>query len=254
MKILLTGANGYIGQRLIPALLQLNHEIICCVKDKNRFSIPSNYEDKISVIEIDLLKPETLNNIPKEIDVAYYLVHSMSTSKNYQKLEQESAKNFNEAVKNTNLKQTIYLSGIVNEKSLSDHLISRKNVEVELSKDYFALTTLRAGIIIGSGSVLFEIIRDLVEKLPLMVAPKWLQTKSQPIAIRDVLSYLTGCIGLQEAYNKSFDIGGPEVLSYKEMLKGFAEVRGFKRYFVIVPVMTPKTVIVLVIFCYICFI
>lgn len=240
MKILLTGANGYIGKRLLPTLLDEGHTVVCCVRDAKRFKIPEFYKKQVEVIEIDLLKQDTLIRIPDNIDAAYYLVHSMSTSKNYQKLEQFSAQNFNEAVAKKNIKQTIYLSGIVNEDNLSDHLISRKNVELELSKGNYALTTLRAGIIIGSGSASFEIVRDLVEKLPLMIAPKWLNTKSQPIAIRDVISYLKGCLLNEQTYDKSFDIGGPDVLTYKQMLQGFAKVRGLKRIFIIVPVMTPK--------------
>jgi hypothetical protein len=143
-------------------------------------------------------------------------------------------------VSETNIKQVIYLSGIVNDENLSRHLWSRKNVEEILYQGNFSLTVLRAGIIVGSGSSSFEIIRDLCEKLPFMITPKWVLTKTQPIAIRDVISFLTGVLGHKKTYNESFDIAGPDVLTYKEMLHQYAEIRGFKNWIYTVPVMTPK--------------
>jgi uncharacterized protein YbjT (DUF2867 family) len=240
MKILLTGATGYIGKRLLPVLVDQGFEVVCCVRDKRKFHPEKSLREKISVIENDLDNRESLNNIPCDIDIAYYLVHSMSATKDYEQLEKLSAINFRESLKDTRVKQVIYLSGIVNADSLSKHLNSRKTVEEVLSKGNFALTTLRAGIIIGSGSASFEIIRDLVEKLPIMIAPKWLKTRCQPIGITDVIQYLTGVIGKEESYHKSFDIGGEEILTYKEMLLDFAAVRGLKRYIWTVPVMTPR--------------
>lgn len=240
MKILLTGATGYIGKRLLPVLLEEGHEVICCVRDANRFHPPKQIKDKIQVIEIDLLDPISLNKIPKDIDGSYYLVHSMSSSKNYEDLEQQCAFNFRNALDKTSVRHVIYLSGIVNEKQLSDHLSSRKNVETELSRGKYHFTTLRAAIIIGSGSASFEIIRDLVEKLPIMIAPKWLRTKCQPIGISDVISFLIKSLFHSETYDKDFDIGGPDILSYKEMLLEFAKVRNLKRSIFVVPVMTPR--------------
>jgi uncharacterized protein YbjT (DUF2867 family) len=240
MKILLTGATGYIGKRLLPVLVAKGFEVVCSVRDKNKFHPEKILLDKIQVIENDLTKPESLNNIPKDIDIAYYLVHSMSVSNNYESLEKQSAINFREALKSTNVKQVIYLSGIVNSKTLSKHLNSRKNVEDELALGHYALTTLRAGIIIGSGSASFEIIRDLVEKLPIMIAPKWLKTRCQPIGITDVIKILTSVINNNQTFSKSYDIAGDEILTYKEMLLGFAAVRGLKRYIFTVPVMTPR--------------
>lgn len=187
------------------------------------------------------MQKETLQNIPNDIEVAFYLIHSMSTSSgDFEEMEQLCAINFKERIEQTTAKQVIYLSGIVNEKELSKHLTSRKNVEGILSQSTFALTTLRAGIIVGSGSASFEIIRDLVEKLPVMITPRWLNTKCQPIAIRNVVEYLNGVMGVSETYHKSYDIGGPDILSYKEMLLHFAKIRGLKRRIFIVPVMTPK--------------
>jgi uncharacterized protein YbjT (DUF2867 family) len=180
-------------------------------------------------------------NIPKNIDAAYYLIHSMTSSvSDFDKKEAQAAKNFNTLLEGTQCKQVIYLSGIVNDKELSKHLSSRKNVEEILYKGDFELTVLRAGIIVGSGSSSFEIIRDLCEKLPVMITPKWVLTKTQPIAIRDVIQFLTGVLGNQDTYGQSFDIGGPDVITYKDMLHGYAKVRGFKNWIFTVPVMTPK--------------
>ena len=241
MKILLTGATGYIGKRLLPLLVAQGHEIICCVRDKNRFYYPIEFKDKVNVVEVDFLNKDTLINIPDGIDAAYYLIHSMSGSaSNFDDLESESALNFVKRVNETQAKQVIYLSGIVNDKSLSKHLSSRKKVEEILSSGTFASTTLRAGIIVGSGSASFEIIRDLVNKLPVMITPKWLNTKCQPIAIPDVLEFLSKSLLNPTTYNQSFDIGGPDILTYKEMLMGFAEAKNLKRWIVTVPIMTPK--------------
>ena len=240
MKILLTGATGYIGKRILPVLIKNGHDVVCCVRDKNRFNPPSSIESKIEIIEVDLLKPETLKNIPLDIEGAFYLVHSMSSSKDYGNLELKSAKNFRDHIDKTAINHVVYLSGIVNNDELSKHLESRKNVELELAKGNYFFTTLRAGIIIGSGSASFEIIRDLVEKLPVMITPKWLNTKCQPIAIADVITLLSESICNTKVYNKSYDIGGPDILTYKEMLLGYAKVRGLKRHIFTVPVMTPK--------------
>ncbi|MFN8255980.1 MAG: SDR family oxidoreductase [Bacteroidales bacterium] len=241
MKILLTGTTGYVGQRLISPLLEKGHELICCVRDKKRFNAQKYQSDRIKVIEVNFLEKQTLSNIPDDIDAAYYMIHSMSTGNfDFAKLEEISATNFKERIEQTKAKQVIYLSGIVNDQKLSKHLSSRKLVEEILSAASFHLTTLRAGIILGSGSASFEIIRDLVEKLPVMVAPKWLNTKTQPIAIRNVIEYLIGVLFNEYSYGKSFDIGGPEILTYKEMLLKFAKVRKLKRRIITVPVLTPK--------------
>ncbi|CAN5375091.1 SDR family oxidoreductase [soil metagenome] len=241
MKILLTGVTGYIAQRLLPVLLENGHDVICCVRDENRFNKKNYLTSNISIIEADFLNIESLQKIPQDIDVAYYLIHSMSTqSGDFENMEGICATNFRNRIAQTNAKQVIYLSGISNAEELSKHLSSRKHVETILSGSTYSLTTLKAGIIVGSGSASFEIIRDLVEKLPIMITPRWLKTKCQPIAIRNVVEFLIGVIGKKETYNNSYDIGGPDVLSYKEMLLRFAKIRGLKRSIIIVPVMTPK--------------
>ncbi|WP_297796343.1 NAD(P)H-binding protein, partial [uncultured Eudoraea sp.] len=223
MKILLTGANGYIGMRLLPLLLDKGHDVICTVRNAERLSIDPETRSKVTILEIDFLEDVEAGKIPDDIDAAYFLIHSMSTStRDFDEMEARTARNFNSYLKNSNVKQVIYLSGIVNDENLSKHLWSRKNVEEILSEGEFNLTVLKAGIIVGSGSSSFEIIRDLCEKLPVMITPKWVLTKTQPIAIRDVMHFLTGVLGNRKTYNKSFDIAGPDVLTYKEMLQRYA--------------------------------
>jgi uncharacterized protein YbjT (DUF2867 family) len=241
MKILVTGATGYIGKRLIPLLLNDGHKIVCPVRDKIRAENYYKDQTNVELIEADFLNRQSLEAIPKDIDAAYYLIHSMSNSaREFHILEEKCATNFKTFAESTSLKQVIYLSGITNDTKLSKHLLSRKNVETTLASGNYALTTFKAGIIVGSGSSSFEIIRDLVEKLPVMVAPKWLNTKTQPLSIRDVLSFLYKALAKEELYNTSYDIFGPEVLTYKTMLLQFAEVRKLKRSILTVPVMTPK--------------
>ncbi|AEW86305.1 NAD-dependent epimerase/dehydratase [Flavobacterium columnare ATCC 49512] len=240
MKILITGTTGYIAQRLIPLLLEANHKLVCCVRDFNR--TPYIYENhpNITFIKIDFLNIETIQ-LPQDIDVTYYLIHSMSASGgDFEKMEKICAENFKTLIEKTNCIQVIYLSGIVNNNTLSKHLQSRLCVEKTLQSQKYALTTFRAGIIVGSGSASFEIIRDIVEKLPLMITPKWLNTKTQSIAIRDVLNYLTKTILVKATYNKSFDIFGPEILTYKQILLKFGAVRNLKRSIFTLPILTPK--------------
>ncbi|MFZ6663247.1 SDR family oxidoreductase [Peijinzhouia sedimentorum] len=241
MKILLTGATGYIGKRLLPILLKEGHTVYCAVRDKNRFTLPELNPENVKVLELDFLDSDTLKDIPEDLDVAYYLIHSLSAGQgDFHEMEAITAQNFVDATSTIKLKQVIFLSGIVNADELSKHLGSRKNVEDILAGGNYEFTTFRAGIIVGSGSASFEIIRDLVEKLPVMIAPKWLLTKSHPIAIRDVLQFLTKAKLREDLYNQSFDIAGPDVLNYREMLLRFAKIRGLKRWIGTVPVMTPK--------------
>lgn len=242
MRILLTGVTGYIGKRLLIQLLEEGHHVICAVRDIKRFNPKLDLrKGSIEVIHTDFLLPDTLENIPKEIDAAYYLIHSMSSATgDFTKMEEESAQNFKKYVEKTEAKQVIYLTGIVNNTHLSKHLSSRKKVEDTLASEKYVLTALRAGIIVGSGSASFEIIRDLVEKLPIMITPIWVKTKCQPIGIRNVIQFLVKSLLNSYTFNQSFDIGGKDILSYKEMMLQFAEVRKLKRYILTVPVMTPK--------------
>lgn len=241
MKILLTGANGYVGKRLLPELLQEGHEVTCCVRNASRLGLDEITLAKVKIWEVDFLDEINLENLPSDFDTAYYLIHSMSASTDdFDVMEAKSAHNFNTYMEAIGVKQVVYLTGIVNEDKLSKHLQSRSDVEHILSEGPFSLTALRAAIIVGSGSSSFEIIRDLCEKLPVMVTPKWVLTKSQPIAIRDVMKCLLGVIGREECYKKSFDIGGSDILTYKEMLLKYAEVRKIKLSIYVLPIFSPK--------------
>jgi len=242
MKVLLTGSTGYIGKRLLPYLLEAGHTVVCLVRDPRRFQEKYSDNDKVILVKADLLDRASLDNIPKDIDIAYYFVHSMGSPKtDFAHLEAKVAENFVSTINKTKARQIIYLSGIINEdQKLSKHLRSRLNVERILQTAKTNTTILRAAIIIGSGSGSFEIIRDLAEKLPIMVTPKWLSTKCQPIAIKNVVEYLLGVVDKKESFNKIFDIGGPDILTYKEMLLGYAGVRGLKRFIITIPVLTPR--------------
>jgi uncharacterized protein YbjT (DUF2867 family) len=237
MRILLTGATGYIGKQLLPALLDQGHEVICCVRNKKRIGGLEKF-DNIEFWEVDFLKDFDLDKAPKHIDVAYYLIHSMSSSiSNFPDMEKNTAQNFRNYIDQTEAQQIIYLTGMLNDNNLSEHLKSRKAVEKELNKSKAPVTILRAGIAVGPGSASFEIIRDLVEKLPIMLTPKWLNTLCQPIGINDVVQFLTRSLLVEETYGKEFDIGGKDILSYKEMLMQYAEIRGLKRKIFSIPIL-----------------
>ena len=240
MKILITGANGYIGRRLIPVLLEQGHELFCCVRDQARFDWHLRHE-RLHTVKLDFLKVESAAEFPQNLDIAFYLIHSMnSVIGDFASPERQSAHRFCELLEQTHCRQIVYLSGIVNEKTLSTHLSSRLAVEQILRSSRIPCTVLRAGIVVGSGSASFEIIRDLVEKLPVMIAPRWLQTRGQPIAIRNVIQFLVDVMLREETFNQDFDIGGPEVLTYRQMLTQFSQVRGLRRLIITVPVMTPR--------------
>lgn len=240
MKVLLTGSTGYIGKRLFQVLSERGDEINCFVRNLSRLNL-DNRTSELRKFEVDLLKPISVDLQNLNIDVAFYLVHSMSSSiGDFMAEEALSAKNFADFISRTNCKQIIYLSGISNSPKLSKHLKSRRNVEEILRVSGKPLTVLRAGIIVGSGSASFEIIRDLMEKLPVMLTPLWVRTLCQPLAIRDVMRYFTGCMLNPDTYNQTFDIGGAEILSYKEMLMQYAEVRGLKRHIGVIPFITPR--------------
>lgn len=222
--------------------LSLNgHDVTCFVRNMGRLIVPEQPSGIVKGYEIDLLKPIPEHLHALDIDVAFYLVHSMSSSIG-QFMEEEalSARNFASFISQTNCKQIIYLSGISNSEKLSRHLQSRKDVEDLLRESGKHLTVLRAGIIVGSGSASFEIIRDLMEIFPVIFAPAWVKTRCQPLGVADVLRYLTGCMLDSTTYDDIFDIGGPEILTYKEMLLQYAEVRGLKRSIGVIPFFSPR--------------
>lgn len=240
MKVLLAGANSYLGTRLIPVLLEQNHKLVCLVRDKHHFHENSGFYDKVTLLKGDLLKKENIDPFPDDIDAAYYLVQSMAQNQDFAKLEALAAYNFVQQLNKTSCKQIVFLSEIVNDTDLSKHLLSRRHVEDVLREAKAALTVLRAAIIIGSGSASFEVIRDLTEKLLIMTVPRWVNTRCQPIAIRDVLGYLDGVLLNEKAYNRVFDIGGPDILTFKDMMLTYAGVRHLKRYIMTIPFLSPK--------------
>ena len=194
MRILITGANGYIGRRLLSALSEAGHELFCCVRNKWRFQ-QEKVGDRIHVLEVDFLHPDKGDPLPTNMDAAYFLIHSMREGESFEEMEKTIAKEFIRRLSATRCRQLIYLSGIVNEKELSQHLASRLATEKILEAGPIPVTVLRAGIVVGSGSSSFEIIRDIVEKLPFMITPRWVKTQCQPIAIRNVIEFLIGVLG-----------------------------------------------------------
>jgi len=242
MKILLTGSTGYIGRRLLPVLVEAGHIVVCPVRDKRRFDFDDFSSDslrQIEVLEVDFTEADSVEKLPKDIDAAYYFLHSLTSgSHEFQQTERLTAEHFAWYIRSSTARQIIYLGGISNDVNLSEHLTSRLGVETILPTSGVPVTVLRSAIIIGSGGSSFEIIRDLVEKLPVMIAPKWLQSRCQPIAIANVLEYLIGVLDNDKALGRTFDIGGADVLTYKQMLLQFAEVRGLRRSIITVPVLT----------------
>lgn len=239
-KVLITGATGFVGKRLILSLLNQGHQIYALCRIKGTKVFPED-RSNLHYIWGDLNNPETLKTVPEDIEAAYYLVHSMSEIvSDLSDAETAVAEQFIKAVKNTQAKQIIYLGGIINDETkLSPHLRSRLLVEKTLKQSLIPTTILRASLIIGEGSASFEIIRDLCEKLPIMIAPKWVKNLCQPIAIQDVLFYLSNVLLNQECFNKTLDIGGPEVLTFKELMLRYSKFRHLKRWIIDVPVLTP---------------
>ncbi len=247
MKYLITGANGYIGLRLLSALSETDHEVVAVVRNRDRLpaELCNLFGKRLQIIEFDFLAiPEKQAPCPNGIDAAYYLIHSMGSGEGFSEQERRCAEHFRTWVENSDCQQIIYLSGLIPEvpqgTSLSKHLASRNRVYEILKDSPIPLTTLRASIIVGSGSASFEIIRDLAEKLPFMITPKWAKTLCQPISIRNVIDYLIGVSQLEQCKGQSYDIGGPEQLTYRDMLLGYAKTRGLSRFIIPVPFFTPR--------------
>lgn len=241
MNVLLTGANGYVGLRLLSALLEAGHTVHAVVRDRARLPLEelAAHGARLRVVEMDLGEPAADARFPEEIDVAYFLVHAMGAGADFTEREATIARNFVRLLDATSARQTIYLGGLTPEEGeLSPHLASRRNVERLLAESRVPLTTLRASIIVGSGSASFEIIRDLTEKLPVMLTPRWTRNRCQPIAIRNVLGYLVGVAGDERTFGRTFDIGGPEVLTYEDLLLQYAAERGLRRWLISTPFLT----------------
>jgi uncharacterized protein YbjT (DUF2867 family) len=235
--VLLTGATGYIGKRLIPALLKQGIRVTCLIRHPERGADIAKLGCDIMIA--DLATGAGIGRVPTDIDVAYFLVHAMNDAPKHL-IEEEStiARHFIAMLRSTAIEQIIYLSGLANHDNVSPHLKSRLAVETILNESGIPTTTLRSSIIIGSGSASFEIIRDLVEKLPIMVPPKWIRNRCQPISIVNVIEYLLGVIHHPKCYGQCFDIGGPDVLTFRSMLLKLAKFRGLRRWIVCIPLLS----------------
>jgi len=236
-KVLVTGATGFIGKRLIAALLVEGFQVRAVVRSPGM-----QFPDEVETITGDLLDRSSLGPVLEGIDTAFYLVHSMAGGRaGFERRDRQAVENFVSMANRAGLRRAIYLGGLGETGSgLSKHLASRLEVAETLQSGNFLTTVLRAAIIIGSGGASYEIIKALVERLPIMITPKWVSTKCQPIAVRDVIKYLTGCLLDERTAGNTFDIGGPEILTYREMMQRFARIRNKKIVIVPVPFLTPK--------------
>jgi len=239
-QILVTGASGYVGGRLVRNLVEENFDVRVLVRDKNKLK-DQPWGNRVEIIEGNANKPEDLTRALKNVHTAFYLLHSINLGKDFDEIESEMARNFAKAAEEQGVKQIVYLGGIANDENRSQHLASRMNTGAQLASGKVPVLELRAGIIIGSGSASFEMLRHLTHRLPIMTTPKWVSNRTQPISIRDVLYYLKQAAQLEAPVNRICDIGGPEVLSYADMMQKFAKLSGLrKRWIIQVPVLTPK--------------
>jgi uncharacterized protein YbjT (DUF2867 family) len=234
MRILVTGATGYIGGRLVPRLLEQGHEVVCMSRHPELLTLDP-WRDQVEVVEADVLDADSLDGAITGCDAAYFLVHAMKESpKRFVEQGRRGAANFRDAADRVGLRRIIYLGGLGSEDEvLSDHLASRQEVGRILAMGRTPVTELRAAVIIGSGSVSFEMIRHLTEVLPIMMTPRWVETKCQPIAVRNVLEILIAVIDGDDSGHTIYDVGGPDILTYEEMMRIYAEVAGLRRRLVI---------------------
>ncbi len=238
-QVLVTGATGYVGGRLAPRLIASGHQVRVMVRDARRLE-GRTWSDQVDVTEGDVLKPETLAVAMAGIEVAYYLIHSMSDSHDFHDRDMTAARNFAQAAREAGVQQIVYLGGLGDpDDQLSPHLRSRHETGEALKEAGVPVTELRAAVIVGSGSVSFEMIRYLTERVPIMVCPQWVYTRIQPIAIRNVLDYLVAVLDHPDTAGRTIEIGGADVMTYGEMMLGYAEARGLRRLLVPVPVLTP---------------
>ena len=240
MQLLVAGATGYIGRHLIPRLLAAGHDVRALVRDPAhaRARLPAGVE----IVAGDVLAPETLAPPLAGVELAYYLVHSMEAGDySFEERDRAAARNFGQAAKAARVSRIIYLSGLGDSRGhLSAHLRSRQEVGAVLASSGVPVTEFRAGIIIGAGSTSFEMLRELTERLPVMICPRWVTSPIQPIAADDVFTYLVACLQKPETSGRVLEIGGPEVMTYQEMMERFARVRGLRRLIIRVPVLTPR--------------
>ncbi|MFB6089679.1 MAG: NAD(P)H-binding protein [Halobellus sp.] len=236
MDVLVTGATGFVGSRLVPALRDAGHDVTALVRDAARYDPP----DGVRVVEGDLLEPGSFD-AALDVDAAYYLVHSMHAGEDFEERDRRAARNFADEASAAGVERVIYLGGLGEERDrLSEHLRSRREVERILDDADYALTTLRAAILIGRGSASFEMIRQLSSRLPVMVTPRWVDTECQPIFVDDAIAYLVGTLSVPETAGETYEIGGPDVLTYREILLRVGEKRGRQPIVLPVPVLSTR--------------
>ncbi len=240
MKILVTGASGYIGGRLVSELLGAGHTVRCLARTPAKLYDNPWYDD-VEVVQGDVSDPDSTRSALDGMDAAYYLVHSIGEGDDWEDFERECATVFRDAAQAVGLGQIIYLGGLGrDDEDLSEHLESRHEVGRILASGDVPCTELRAAVIIGSGSASFEMLRNLVEVLPAMTTPRWVETPCQPIAVRDILYYLVGVLGDVRAHGQVYEVGGPDVLTYRQMMQAYAKVAGLRRRIIVpVPVLSP---------------
>jgi len=236
MNVLVTGATGFVGGRLVPALLAAGHDVTVLVRDASRYDAPGD----VRVVEGDLLEPGSFD-AALDVDAAYYLVHSMRAGADFEERDSRAAENFARAASENGVDRVVYLGGLGEDRDrLSEHLRSRREVERILGEGDYDLTTLRAAILIGDGSASFEMIEQLSSRLPVMVTPKWVETKCQPIFVDDAVEYLVGVLDESETAGETYEIGGPDVLTYRSILIRVGSQRGRAPRIVPVPILSPK--------------
>lgn len=241
LRVLVTGATGYIGGRLVPRVIEAGHRVRVMARNPDKISdVP--WAADVEVVRGDLTDADTLGDACRDIDVIYYLVHSMGNHGEFTEAERRSAENLASAARGANVKRIVYLSGLHTASDrLSPHLRSRSQVGEILINSGVPAFVLQAGVVIGSGSASFEMIRHLTNRLPVMTTPRWVNNRIQPIAIRDVLYYLLAAATAELPRSRTYDIGGPDVLRYGEMMQIYADVAGLaKRRILVLPVLTPK--------------
>ncbi len=239
-SVLVTGVTGYIGGRLVPLLLEMNCRVRVLVRDPVGIQGRS-WLDEVDIVQGDVLKPDTLDAALAGIDVAYYLIHSMRGGEDFHERDIRAASNFGAAANGQGVKRIVYLGGLGDSTTeLSQHLRSRQQTGDALRDSAVPVTEFRAGVIVGSGSLSFEMIRYLTERVPIMICPLWVFTRIQPIGIRDTLEYLVTALKTPESAGQIIEIGGAEIITYRDMMFGYASARGLRRYMIPVPVLTPR--------------